>query len=458
MLALLALLSCAEDEAALGGGASSAPAADPAAGFSAALHPRIGSLVTVRWEQREAADALAVEYSVDEGSWRSTPEIDGAIGDREQLLLGLPYGTDFRWRVAARSGDAVWRSAEQSFATGALPEGVPPIAVTIEGPDDGAFVLTSVTERDTLGSVDPGFWLAIIDRRGRYVWLLPAAESAWAFHPRPSRDGTALLWEESYDWTAASGTSYVYRVRLDGEVTQRWETPGLHHSFAEVDANRIVYNGRDGGRSDLVWIQDAGEERRVIWDCAAWYEAEGLPMGEDDTSCGANAIAYFPGRDSALLSMFTDGSLIELGLADGEVLWHAAPQLDHGLDSDTTWYWQHEPKLLSEDRILLSSGGYFEGNEGARRFDFTAAYELELDLEAGGLRQVWSFVSEDWIAAYKGGADRTASGSTLHFYGDTPGLREISPEGEVIWQLQVEGEGPWIGRCTLLEDLYALAP
>ena len=54
--------------------------------------------------------------------------------------------------------------------------------------------------------------------------------------------------------------------------------------------------------------------------------------------------------------------------------------------------------------------------------------------------------------------DRLEGGNTLHYFGDFPGFKEITPGGEVVWQFRVvNDEDPWIGRSTFIDDLYPLA-
>ncbi|GEM_PF-5739348 len=40
--------------------------------------------------------------------------------------------------------------------------------------------------------------------------------------------------------------------------------------------------------------------------------------------------------------------------------------------------------------------------------------------------------------------------------GDLTRVREITPEGEVVWD--VRWDGTWIGRMSMIDDLYALVP
>ena len=60
-------------------------------------------------------------------------------------------------------------------------------------------------------------------------------------------------------------------------------------------------------------------------------------------------------------------------------------------------------------------------------------------------------------AANAGEAHRLQKGNTLQNAGTTPRIREITPDGEVVWDLAFTGS-KLMGRTVLLSDLYALAP
>ncbi len=84
--------------------------------------------------------------------------------------------------------------------------------------------------------------------------------------------------------------------------------------------------------------------------------------------------------------------------------------------------------------------------------------EYALDRKDRVLREVWRFGDGDGIRATNAGeAHRLPGGNTLHNTGTTPRIREITPEGDVVWDLAFSGT-KLMGRMVLLPDLYALAP
>ena len=118
---------------------------------------------------------------------------------------------------------------------------------------------------------------------------------------------------------------------------------------------------------------------------------------------------------------------------------------------DSTFWFQHGATFTDTGTLLLSSQLAADDIEGVVR-------EYEIDHDSQALRQIWSHGVGDGIEAeYAGEAHRLPSGNTLHNTGTTPRVREITPDGEVVWDLAWEGFR-LLGRTVLLEDLYLLAP
>ena len=84
--------------------------------------------------------------------------------------------------------------------------------------------------------------------------------------------------------------------------------------------------------------------------------------------------------------------------------------------------------------------------------------EYELDHDAQTLRQLWSFGQGQGIYGDElGEAWRLPGGNTLHNTGTAQRLREITPDGEVVWDVSWT-RGSFVGRSEPIEDLYALLP
>lgn len=450
-------------------GACDAPDKDPAEGLirgaRAQLHPDQGSIVVVEWAQQEPTEWSWVEYSVDPEEWRQTPPIAGTEGEHRQLIVGLPYQGEISWRVVAAQGDETTSSETSSIRTADLPKRLPPTQVDLGDPaawQPGAdFLFTSVSHRSPFKG-DARFWLVILDRKGRYVWAQEGEDDVWTLFARPSKDGRAILWDQPTFWALSDNElSQVHRQRLDGTVERSWSTPGLHHSFDEIDAETILFSGVESG-TDRVLIAEGEEPARVIWDCQTWLVAEDLQDPENSHSCGANALSWHEATDQIVLSLFSSEAVLSIDRQSAEVLWFAEPARGLGLPVDPPWAWQHDAHLLDEGSLLLFSGIRDEGGGIGDDLSGSAVYQYRLDPEDGGLELEWSLPSDEWVSNLKGGASRLANGNTLVNYGDLGGVREFDAQGGIVWELtfdtapDAERREHWVGRTTFIEDLYAM--
>lgn len=467
---LLLLAACGDDGS--GSADTEAPGASGDAdsevtNLAARLDDDVLSVVWVSWNQRIQADRVRVDYAFEDGDWRSTPSRPGTLGAHEQIVLGVPYGYPLSWRVVSEVDGVESAVDGPGIETGAAPASLPELAldVSVPGGWDPAdqYLLTSTSGEMSLGSRDPGFHVVLVDREGRYVWALPAHPESWTFFPKVSRGGDAILYDDSLFWTQFDGglDGKVKKVKLDGSLVREWATPGLHHAFDDLSDDTLAWNGVTGD-DDQLHVTVGDGEPTVIWTCLDWIAEVGITAtraGRNGEQCGSNALSWNPDRGTYVLSLWSHETVLEVDDTTGEVQWYAAPHDHQGylVPEDATWHWQHEAHLVADDRLLLSSG--VEGSGTGDEYVATAAYEYAIDRSAGALSLVWSYQTEpDWASQFKGGAHRLANGNTVHEYGDFGGVREITPEGEVVWQLRFDEGSAWLGRATFVGDLYALAP
>jgi hypothetical protein len=450
-----------------GGGDDTGPLPEAMVDLSASISDTVASVVWVSWTQQVYAEEVRAEYSFDDGEWRSTPAVEGALGSGRLALLGIPYSQDLTWRLVSQSGGEATTSEDQTFRTGALPENLPLVEVTREEEaawdPTGNYLLFTLSERELLNTATPDFWVAIVDRQGRYVWLWPTERNAWSLYPKPAVNGGAILWDETFEWTVFDGsaTNYVHKASLDGTLLYSWETPGMHHSFFDTDEETLFWTAQADFTDEILVSREGGDPVQQHWSCLDWFALEGLELASGGY-CGSNAVDWYQPRDSVTVSLFSHEAVVELDRETWTPIWYAYPSGSRGypLPEDAVWEWQHEPHFIADDRLLVSSGVGGERQEGTTRQEFTgtAVYEYAVDHEAQALTLEWKYETEggDWISHYKGGAQRLPGGNTLHFYGDHGGAREVTPAGEIVWQLYLESQedNSWIGRATLLEDLY----
>jgi hypothetical protein len=405
------------------------------------LHAEFGSLVEVAWSQSEAGTAW-VEFSVDDGEWRSSPPVEVAAGQGTALLLGVPYDWDVDFVVHVDTGSSTATSDTFTARTGAVPRGGGVPEVLSSDPDQWSaeFQYVLYSNSSTL--------TAILDRQARVVWMYANTNAGGALMPRVSTAGTELLIDHNTYWWVWDGGagSEVIRMKIDGSQREDIPTPGLHHAFTDLADGTILYSATEGLTESLVQLDPDGTSH-TLWQCASFTdEVGGSPY------CGSNTIWYNAPTDTVFYSLYSHDTILEIDRQTGEALrrfgdaegsWAFDPP-------ESAFWWQHGVSILDSGNLITSSQAEEDSIECVVR-------EYELDFGAETLREVWSFAGgPDVTSTAMGEAHRLADGTTLHNTGAGGRFIEVSPEGDVVWDLYWPGIE--LGRTTPIADLYDFAP
>ncbi len=412
--------------------------------INATIHDEHGSIVVVSWEQLSAAEGW-VEYSADGETWTSSPACDFAEGQREQLLLGIPYDGDVSLRLVQTGSEGTATSDTAAISTDKLPSGIPEAELLSADPQrydaDRPWILAGVYD-----------WTVILDRQGQVVWAVETPMLRATLQPQPSWDGTDLLIDHGSYWFLFDGgkRSQVQRMKIDGSVVGIYDTYGLLHPFTELPDGSIVWAAMDGNDETLQRLSSDGSQERIA-SCRALLGSYG-----EKEYCGSNTIRYSHERDSFLWSLYSHDSIIEADAATGQVL-RIFGQVDGAWafePPESAFWWQHGSYNTDEGSLLTSSYVAEENDELVVR-------EYALDEDTKTLRQIWSYRGDEAVhGETMGEAWRQPNGNTLHNYGEGQRLREVTPDGEVVWDVDFCGGGLlWeLGRSTPIEDLYAFLP
>jgi len=195
---------------------------------------------------------------------------------------------------------------------------------------------------------------------------------------------------------------------------------------------------------------------RVTWEWSSENSiAEGrldpyIPGTEEPTTWASNSVSFV---DDAL------GPAMYLSVVTTNEIWRVdreTKQITHiiGHDHEFTlldregkelpaskwFYFQHDPEITADGRILLHDNG--QGRPGPR---YSRAVEFQVDFDAMTLTQLWEWTEPDWHNLYLGDADRLPNGNVLIATGyfwclsginGNSSLIEINPEsGDVVWRL-----------------------
>jgi hypothetical protein len=278
---------------------------------------------------------------------------------------------------------------------------------------------------------------------------MPGEQRHFTIYLRQSIDGD-ILWDVSTLWSSFDGGagSKINRMKIDGSITATYEAIGMHHAFTELPDGSLVW-GAAGDDSEQLMRRAPDGSVEMIWDCAPFYAQHGMTDW-----CHTNSIWYSEARDVYLLSFPTSLTFVlEIDGTTGEELRHFGEVPGGwGFDPpDAAFHYQHGVTYTDAGTLLVSSQASSRDADGVVR-------EYNLDEHSQTLVELWSHGLDDGIDAnYAGEAHRLPSGNTLHNTGTTPRVREIAPDGQVVWDLAWSGYR-LLGRTTFIDDLYTFAP
>ena len=418
----------------------------PVHSLSWSLHPDHGSLVYASWEQDFAGEAV-VEFSFDDGVWKSTPSQTAAAGAHQQLIIGIPYGHTAEWRVVVSDGSTEEVTSGQPITTGGLDADFP--IPMVEASDEtkwlstGNYLLTSINEDDG-GWTQGTYWTFIMDRQGRVVWANETPHNHWTLFAQVAVAGDHILWDEATYWADfdRGQGSTVHRAYLDAEI-EEIATPGLHHAFIQLPDETLAWGSQHHADSEaLVQMSLTDRKIDVMWNC------------EDDwpgvDNCESNGLFYQESTDSFLYSFYTNDSIVEVSRKTGETMWWAG-RVEEGYTFDPEKHqydWQHGISYTEAGTLLVSTLSTVSGSTT------TMLREYTVDHKAQTLTSVWEYDPEVH-AGTNGDAWRLSNGNTLHVIGSAGHVVEVTTDGEEVWHVNFN-DNFLMGRGQFIEDLYTL--
>ena len=435
------------DGGASDGGSSDGGSSDggTAMGLTATPHEVYGSLLVVTWDQPDEGQTW-LAWSLD-GTQTLSAIASREAGPQQQLLAGVPYATTVQVELWSEDG----LLASTTATTDALPEGLPVPTVLASQPGSWEptlrYVLLSTPPQGVAWS--DAWWTSIVDRQGRVVWAHQGPSQRISMHVQPSVDGQTLLIDENSYWTTFDGgaQSVVQRLKLDGTVVETIAAPGLHHAFTELPDGRLAWGATDN-RDETLAVQQADGSITTLWSCDAFLASIG-----EGGYCGSNTIRYDADRDAYLFSFYSVETVFEIDATTGETLrWFGHVDGSYSFDPpESAFWWQHGAHWTADGTLLLSSKDLQRGEE-------TVVREYQVDEDSQTLVELWSFGEDQGVyGSEMGEAWRLPGGNTLHNYGSTARLREVTPDGQVVWDLDW-GSPLYLGRTTALESLAGFLP
>lgn len=429
MTHLLLLLAC------------QSPAPAPVTDVSVAVNPDVGTVLSVAWTLTEGADAVAVEYSFEEGRWESTPPEALAAGACAASILGVPADTRVDIRIVGETDGERWVADDGAQGTtGPLPESLPLPSLVAWDPDLAStepFLLTTVSEG--VADYSGTWWVMILDRQARVVWYRMVPEERVTVMSRVSADGTHITWGE-VTWFGDAST--LERATLDLGWLDSLELPSIGYTYDELPDGTIAYDSWTLG-ADL-GIRTIAPDGAIVdvFSCTEWAQGA-YPWGD----CGANAVNWSEARGTYLWSMYELDTVIEVDPVSGLATGSWGRSGDDAIEPDGVGLqMQHYPNWTAEGTLLLHTQ-----EPGDARVEW--AREFALDEATGAIEQIWSYSATDRYADCSGEAVRLSNGNTLLNYGCGAAIREITTDGTVVWEVET---GALVGHQTQIGDLYAV--
>jgi hypothetical protein len=342
------------------------------------------------------------------------------------LLLGMKPSRTHHFRVVVEGHDLTCSSEDFTLTTGPLPDDLPGVMRTkhAAGTPAGGFFISGFL-------IDgPAF---ILDPDGDYVWWYGSGEMGRA---TMSYDGKHL-------WYAGinvnGGRASMKRVTLDGLVEEDFtaEFGDVHHDFTVLPDETIAFIQHDGER-DLVVERAPDGALSVVFDVASAHG--GAAMNH------ANSIHFWPADDAYTVSDLRQNAYVKV-TRQGDVLWVLGGSTSDFSGAGAVWEAQHGHHLLAEDRLLFFSNGPLRGNP-------STVIEVTLDFSSMTATRVWDYESGELSTIY-GDAQRLANGNTLVTYSSDGLVHEVTPNGQLVEELDFAGG---IGYITKRASLYGSPP
>jgi hypothetical protein len=387
-----------------------------------------------------------VEWGYTRSYGYQTTEATDSTTRHEVVVAGPAPGETIHWRVRSTVDGTPCVSDDQTTTIG-----------TDRSP------LTNLTLNTSTSGFTPGFrvvplaggtpGVAIVDDEGRQVWWHAPDAGLSAVQSWLSADGTHVMYMVE-DSDRSDDIGGLVTVSLDQTDVQFYPLHYCHHSFTPLADGRIAYLATDpenyhgdivAGDDVMIANADGSDAHSIFntWD--NWVP----DMNRVQTEGGHYYPNWLDWTHGNSLNQRADGTLlvsfhgidtvINLSL-DGTLNWTMGGQ-DPGAGSDFT-YSGSTTDLFSHQHQPVDVGGnllIFNNGTGARG-TYSQAVEYEIDESRHTFTPTWTF---DWdgsqVVQLEGDVQRMPNGNTLIDWGSNGFLTEVTPAGDIVWQISSGG-------------------
>lgn len=404
------------------------------------------SVIRVSWTTRQERETW-IDFGL-EGQLDRRSEISKGT-EHEVLLLGLPELSEVS--LAPSSGDV--QGPAILIETGPSPAGFPKLETT-------HLVSDALMPGYILGcSAIDGPEIFVMDREGRLVWWWRSGDKDHVMtscRPTPDGDGVTFGWYYKYlDVEPAEFRTITW----DGQERASIPAEFAHHTFTQLEDGTLATLELDIRETEtygtvigdqLVEISPDGSRRIVFssWDHQTPEPNEGwvnwgiYTTGHDWSH--ANGVFYDAPRERYLVTFAHLDTLWAIDRWTGAQL--ADADRATFIPEDSRFHYAHAPRITEAGTLMLMSG-----QMGLLGENHIAEFLVDEDLTT--FEEVWSYGRGEGIKALAMGEGRPLpNGNVLANFGSAGVLREVSAEGELLWNMS-GGLGVILGPTWWLEEL-----
>lgn len=399
-----------------------------------------------------------VEFGETEALGFSTPRDQGGQAHHFSLY-GMPAGGKIYWKAATQLSDGLVTSSG-ALDTLLPPADFPAFQVTILEPD-----LMDPTPFFLGTSTGAGGCAFVVDRQGRAVWYyghdrarVPAATILQSVDvlvdpPRLLLGAFTVDLEQS--------PSVAFDLALEGFPGDLVDIGRAHHTLQALP---------DGGwawlaSEDRTWIDPGGVGWSLLTDQVVERAADGTvsivfdvmgalapqpdgtwtdPTVRRDWS-HANTLVYAPDNDTYLVTLGYLDRVVEVSRATGAVVRDLGAEDLVG--ESRPFIFPHSAAFTDEGTLLLTT------HDASRTWIYAAEYAV--DGEA--LRETWSWGDDQGLVSPAGGqVFRLPNGNTLFNAGAAGVIQEVTPGGQVAWEVRFQSITSWFVKLEPLQDFYGI--
>ncbi len=428
--------------------------------ISARLNDNVATLVEVSWETQDPGTSW-VDYGTTSSMEMSTPTSHEASTLHSFELYALPPLSDVYIQVNTTLETGEMITGTTQISTSNCPSELPDLTVS-------TYDSTRAADLPYLMGVVEGTEASLfaIDREGNWLWYKAFPPHQMGVDLELSSNGEGF-WYNSFGWPVGSSETSVTRQSLDTTVYDEYVVPAAHHDMALRDDGILALlvteymdleNPETGDEESIAGdsIQELSQDGTLetIFSAFDWsdpfpndYWDETFYQGARDWT-HANSLYYYGGTDTYLMSLGYLDTILEVSGSDGQVLRSFGSHGDYKATEEPSLSFQHDANWTDDDTLLCTTRWANQNVIGA--------VEYELDEESQTMTPIWTYGGDLDIQTFsQGQATRLDNGNTLVNFGSAGLLREVTPEGDVVWELQ-SAAANWFGNVRFIDDFYQI--